>query len=349
MSEKTKDSREGHRGRLRNKYLEHGLEKLTEAEVLELILSFGTPRRDCKDTARAMLKHFGSIRDVFEADPELIQQIPGAGPANIVAIKFIHDIAGKYLEQRLVGKTYLSSSVQVFEYLRHDLENLDKEVFKLIHLNNNNVILSIEDLSQGSITGAYVHPREVLERAIALRTSSLVFVHNHPSGNVRPSESDQRLTRRLVHVAYLADITVLDHVIVGQGGDYFSFKDQGLIRLYDGEVRETYQLPPRPSGGLLHEQQLVSYTPVKLRSKAGMSSTKTTKTTKTAKTVKTAKTAKVSNSPKLSKTSGADKGPVVTLPPAVSQKTLVLADSPPAITEDGLAAALSATIPVNSK
>ena len=268
MAEEIKDNREGHRGRLRDKYLEHGLEKLTEAEVLELILSFGTPRRDCKNTARAMLKEFGSIRDVFEADPELIQKIPGAGPANIVAIKFIHDIAGKYLEQRLVGKTYLSSSVQVVEYLRHDLENLDKEVFKLIHLNNNNVILNIEDLSHGSITGAYVHPREVLERAIAMRTSSLVFVHNHPSGNVRPSESDQRLTRRLVHVAYLADMMVLDHVIVGQGGEYFSFKDQGLIHLYEGEVRETYQLPPRPSGGLLHERNAVSYTPVKLRTKA---------------------------------------------------------------------------------
>lgn len=267
MTVKKKDAREGHRRRLRDKYLAHGLEKLTDEEVLELLLSFGTPRRDCKETARAMLKNFGTIRDVFEADSELISQIPGAGPANIVAIKFIHDVAGKYLEQRLLGKIYLSSSAQVLEFLRHDLENKDKEIFKVIYLDSNNVIICVENISYGSLTGAYVYSREILERAFILRSTALVFVHNHPSGNIKPSDADLRLTRRLVHLAYLAEMKVVDHLIVGRGGFFFSFKDENLIQVYENEVRNTYYLPPRATGGLLHEKIQAKYTRIKLKVK----------------------------------------------------------------------------------
>lgn len=267
MTDKKKDPREGHRQRLRDKFLEHGLEKLTEAEVLELLLSFGTPRRDCKLTARAMLEKYGTLRDVFEAEPGELASIPGAGPANIVAVKLVHAIAGKYLEKRLINRNYLSSSIQVLEYLRHDLESRDKEIFKVIHLNSDNMVLAVEDISLGSISEAYVHPREVMERAIALHSSSLVFVHNHPSGGIEPSEDDQRLTRRLVHVAYLAEMKVMDHIILGHGGDYFSFRDNGLIKLYEEEIRETYRLKPRPAGGLLHEINASVYYPKKMRGK----------------------------------------------------------------------------------
>lgn len=259
ISRKT-DVRAGHRQRLRDKFLTHGLEKLTDEEVVELLLTFGTPRRDCKQTARALLKRFGGIREVFEAQPELLAQVDGAGPANIVAIKFIHAVAGRYLEKRLLGRDYLGSTRQVVEYLRHNLESLDKEVFKVIHLDGGNFILAIEDISQGSVSEAYVHPREVIERGIALRSSRLIFVHNHPGGDLRPSTSDQRLTRKLVHLAYLAGMKTIDHIIIGQGGDYFSFKDQGLIGIYEQEVEETYKIvPERGGGGLLHEGQGLVY------------------------------------------------------------------------------------------
>ncbi len=158
MTERKKDPREGHRQRLRDKFLEHGLDKLTDAEVLELLLTFGTPRRDCKITARAMLERFGSIREVFEADPVLLAQIAGAGPTNIVAIKFIHAVAGKFLEKSLKGRDYLNSPEQVIAYLRHDLESRDKEIFKLFHLDNNNAIIEVEDLSRGTVSEAHVAP-----------------------------------------------------------------------------------------------------------------------------------------------------------------------------------------------
>lgn len=219
MAERKTDPREGHRQRLRDKFTAYGLEKMTDEEVLELLLSFGTPRKDCKQIARAMLKEFGTLRDVFEAKPELLAQIKGAGPTNIVAIKFIHAVAGKYLEKRLLGRDYLGSSRQVVEYLRHNLEGLDKEVFKIIYLDKSNLILAIEDYSHGSVDEAYVDPREVIERGLALRSSGLIFVHNHPSGYLTPSLSDQKLTRQLVHATHVVRIKTIDHIIIGQDGE----------------------------------------------------------------------------------------------------------------------------------
>jgi len=269
VSEKKKDPREGHRQRLRNKFLEHGLEKLTDEEVVELLLSFGTPRRDCKQAARDLLKKFGSIRDVFEASTKALSEIDGVGPNNIVAIKLIHAVSGRFLEQRLTGRVYLNSSEQIFEYLRHDLETQDKEIFKVIYLDHDNVIIKIEDISHGSLTRTYVHSRELLERAMALKSSCLVFVHNHPTGNVRPSEEDVKLTRRLVHAAFVVEMMVLDHIIIGKGGEYYSFKDEGVIKIFEQEIRTTYNMPPRPTGGLLHESNPLFDTParVKLRRK----------------------------------------------------------------------------------
>lgn len=96
----------------------------------------------------------------------------------------------------------------------------------------------------------------------------MVFVHNHPTGSIEPSKDDQRLTRRLVHIAYLAEMKVMDHIIMGHGGDYFSFRDKGLLMLYEDEVRQTYNIDPRPGGALLHEVDASVYYPKKIKSRA---------------------------------------------------------------------------------
>ena len=234
------DTRAGHRQRLKDKFRESGLAKFTDEEIVELLLTFGTPRRDCKQSARQLLAAMGSIRAVFEAGPEELSQVPGVGPNNIVAIKFIYEVAGEYLEQRLVGRDYLASSKKVFQYLRHHLENLDKEVFKVIFLDSANGVLALEDAGLGTVNGAALHPREVIERALTLRASALVFFHNHPSGRARPSPEDYRITRQLLHAAHLVDMKVLDHIIVGKGGQYFSFRDQGHLSRYENEVKHFY-------------------------------------------------------------------------------------------------------------
>ncbi|MDY6852523.1 MAG: UPF0758 domain-containing protein, partial [Thermodesulfobacteriota bacterium] len=161
MSEK-KDPRAGHRRRLREKFLQHGLDKFTEEEIIELLLTFGTPRRDCKQAARSLLKEFGSIRSVFEAELSELAKVKGLGTNNPVAIKFINAVAGKYLEQRLVGREYLSSSRKVHEYLKHHMENLPKEIFKVIFLDGANSVLALEDISRGTVGRAGVYPRELI-------------------------------------------------------------------------------------------------------------------------------------------------------------------------------------------
>ncbi len=234
--------------------------KLTDAEVLELLLSFGTPRRDCKQTARSMLEKFGTIRDVFEASPEILATIPGAGPANIVAIKFIHEVSGKYLEKRLIGRTVLSSSAEIQNYLRYNMESLTVEIFKLIYLDHAGVVLHVVDLSRGSVSSAGVSLRSILDQAVGLNATCLICAHNHPSGRVEPSESDQKLTRRLVHLASLAEMRVLDHIIIGKHGDYFSFRDLGLIAAYEKEVKTTYDMAPLESGVLFFDTREFAYT-----------------------------------------------------------------------------------------
>ena len=230
----------GHRQRLRDKYLAHGLDKFTDEEIIELLLTFGTPRRDCKQTARSLLAEFGDIRSVFEAAPETLRAVEGVGPSNIVAVKFIYDVSGRYMEQSLIGREYLSSSQKVMAYLKHYLENLDKEIFKVIYLDAANGVIALEDASQGTVGGAHVHTREIIERALTLRTSGLVFVHNHPSGRTRPSGDDIRLTRQLVHAAFLVEMKVVDHLIIGRGRSYFSFRDQGHLSRYETEIGSYY-------------------------------------------------------------------------------------------------------------
>ena len=268
MVKTQKDVREGHRERLRQKYVDFGLKKLTEAEILELLLTFGTPRRDCKQTARDMLAKFGTLRDVFEADPKLLAEVNGAGPNNILAVKIINDIAGMFLERRLLERPILLGSEQIMAYLRQTMENLPREVFKVIFLDNGNVVISVDELSEGTVTAAYIHTRTFLEKAIKYNSAYMVLVHNHPSGKVIPSDDDQKLTRKLVHVAYMAEMLVLEHLIIGRGGEYFSFRDKGLISIYESEVRETYKTQPLASGGLLHDTLPVTYKDVKLKTRA---------------------------------------------------------------------------------
>lgn len=234
------DDKAGHRRRLKDKFLENGLTKFTDEEIIELLLIFGTPRRDCKQAARNLLKEFGAVRGVFEADREDLARVKGVGPSNVVAVKFIHAVAGKYLEQRLVGRDYLSSSQKVMAYLRHHLENSAKEIFKVIHLDSANGVISLEDCSEGTVAGAFIHPREVIERALVLKAVGLVFVHNHPSGRTKPSPEDYRLTKQLLHAAYLVEMKVVDHLIIGKEGDYHSFRDAGSLARYEKEIKSYY-------------------------------------------------------------------------------------------------------------
>lgn len=227
---------EGHRERLRGKFLERGIEALTDEEVLELLLTLGTPRRDCKPMARAAIGRFGSLRQVLEAPLERLLEIEGIGPRNCLAVRLIHGVARRFLEERLEGMPYrFSSSGEVFDYLYHSMRDLKREVFKVLFLDSQNKILRVEEMFQGTVNASAVYPREVIKRALEVHAAGIVAAHNHPSGDPKPSQDDLRITRDLLMAGRIMGIRFLDHLIIGEG-TYSSLADLGHIERINEEL-----------------------------------------------------------------------------------------------------------------
>jgi len=222
----------GHRKRLREKFIKSGLAGFHDYEVIELLLTLGSPRKDCKQQAKEALKKFKTLRGVLQASPRELQEIDGIGPHSAFGIKLVQEVAREFLKQKIIDKPVYKSAKEIFDYLYYSMRDLTKEVFKVIYLNSQNQIIDTTDLSEGTISSSAISPREVMENAIRYHAASLIFAHNHPSGNPEPSPSDKDLTRDLVYAGSIMRIKVLDHVIIG-GNKYFSFAGEGLIEEYE--------------------------------------------------------------------------------------------------------------------
>ena len=223
---------QGHRLRLREKFLKGGLKGFLDYEIIELLLTLGTPRRDCKHQAREALRRFHSLRGVLEAPFDELQKIKGIGPHNIFGLKLIQEVSRRFLKERMMSRPYCHSSKEVFDYLYHSLRDLRKEKFKVLFLNAKNKILEEETFFEGTVDSSAVYPREIMKKALRWDASSLIFVHNHPTGDPEPSASDREITKELVFAANVMQLKVLDHIIIGNNR-YFSFADEGLVEDYD--------------------------------------------------------------------------------------------------------------------
>jgi len=221
----------GHRGRLREKFLEGGIDRFSDEEIVEFLLTLGTPRKDVKQQAREAMKRFGSLSGTLSAPISELIEINGIGPRNALYLSMVHQVAGRYLKDKIKGSVFFNSSKAVFDFLFHSMRDLKREIFKVLLLNRKNELITDQDVFLGSLTGSAVYPREVMTLALEQKAASLVFVHNHPSGDPSPSPEDRDLTRSLVWCSRLLMIQVLDHIIVGNNS-YFSFADEGLINLF---------------------------------------------------------------------------------------------------------------------
>jgi DNA repair protein RadC len=220
---------QGHRQRLRDRFLAHGLEGFTDAEVLEMLLAIGTPRKDCKETAREVLVRFGSLAVALDAAPVELQQVKGFGPKNGFALSFVQAVARRYLKQRLVDKEYLRSSREVGDYLVHVMRGLKREVLMAVFLDSSLAIIDTQVVAEGTLARNTIHPRELIKLALGSHAASLVIAHNHPSGNLTPSVEDKKLTRHLFIALAYAEVQLLDHLIIGGSEIPFSFADNGLM------------------------------------------------------------------------------------------------------------------------
>ncbi|MBT3591090.1 MAG: DNA repair protein RadC [Candidatus Marinimicrobia bacterium] len=222
------NANKGHRQRLRDKFLKSGLDGFHDYEIIELLLTLGTPRSDCKQPAKDVLKKFGSLKAVLEADPKDLKIIKGIGDKNVFGLKLSQDVARRYLSDRIIDKDYAQSSNDIIEYLQHNLRDKNKELFMVIYLNGRNQIIKMDELFKGTLNTSAVYPREVVKRALNNNAAALVFVHNHPSGNPNPSQDDISITKKLKEAALAIDVSVHDHLIIA-GNDVYSFADHGLI------------------------------------------------------------------------------------------------------------------------
>jgi DNA repair protein RadC len=215
--------------RPRELLLDKGPGYVSDAGLVAILLRTGIEGKDAVTLARELLKHFGGLRGLLNANKKDLEKIKGLGIAKISQLLSATEIAKRQLKEDIVGKAIINGPEDVLEYLSVSMSNLKEEVFKVIYLNSANVVLAAEDLFKGTVDQSAVYPREIIKIAFELNASGLIFVHNHPSGNLKPSKHDLSLNDKLVNACRAVDLTPLDHIIIGPTG-YISLKEKGLFQ-----------------------------------------------------------------------------------------------------------------------
>jgi DNA repair protein RadC len=218
----------GHRARLRQRLAEGGPDALLDHELIEYLLALAIPRRDTKPLAKRLLAEFGGIGGLLNADGEALARISGMGETSVAAIKIAHASALRMLQAKVRDQPILASWQALLDYLRADMAYLTIERVRVLHLNTRNMLIRDEHMGDGSIDQAAIYTREVIRRAIDLGSSSIILVHNHPSGAPQPSKQDIAITRQIVEAGKPLNISVHDHIIIGAEG-FSSMRAMGLL------------------------------------------------------------------------------------------------------------------------
>ena len=218
----------GHRKRLRDRFLLAGPEALADYELLDMILFPAKPIGDVKPMAKDLIAALGSFGKVLHATPQQLLKVEGVNEAAVVAIKVAKAAAERLLREDITDKEVIKSWTQLIDYCRIQFGNNQNEEFHVLFLNNHLELMLDECLQKGTVNHTPVYPREVVKRALEIGASSLILVHNHPSGDVSPSRADIDVTKQIVDAARPLGIAVQDHIIIG-AKKHFSFKAKGLI------------------------------------------------------------------------------------------------------------------------
>jgi DNA repair protein RadC len=218
----------GHRARMRAKLLRAGPAALLDHELLEMVLFLALPRRDTKPLARALLARFGSFAGAIAAPVEEMQRIEGLGEAGAAALKTVQAAALRLAAAEVLHKPVLDNWDRLLGYLNASLARERIEQFRVLFLDNRNRLIADEAQARGTVNHTPVYPREVVKRALELHATALILVHNHPSGDPRPSRADIEMTAQVKQAAESLDIRLHDHLIIGNGSQ-FSLRREGLL------------------------------------------------------------------------------------------------------------------------
>ncbi|KAB1459041.1 RadC family protein [Vibrio panuliri] len=212
----------------REKLLTRGPHALSDAELLAIFLRTGTQGVNVLQLADHLLSEFGSLRCLFSASQQEFCSRKGLGVAKYVQLQACLEMSQRYLGETLQRGEALTSPQQTKLYLSNLLRDRQREVFYILFLDNQHRVICSEVMFEGTIDSASVYPREVVKRALEHNAAALILAHNHPSGVAEPSQSDRRITRRLIDAVALVEIRILDHFVVGDG-EVISFAERGWI------------------------------------------------------------------------------------------------------------------------
>ena len=199
---------------------------LSDVELLAVLLGSGLPGHDVFDVARSLLRHFGSLRVMLDAQPEAFDGLRGVGRAKAAKLVAVLELARRALAEQFDDKPLVDTPGAVEDYLRLLIGTRPYEVFVCLYLDVRHRLIRSEESSRGSLTRMVVYPREIVRRALMLNAASLIVAHNHPSGAVQPSASDRRLTRVLRETLALVEVQMIDHLVIG-ARDTYSFARNG--------------------------------------------------------------------------------------------------------------------------
>lgn len=217
-----------HRKRLRARFSEGGAAAMPEYELLELVLFRSIPRQDVKPLARRLLDTFGDLNRVITAPPARLLATQGVGEAVVQDLKILEAVAQRMMRARVMHRAVLSSWDALLDYCHTAMAHRETEQFRVLFLDRKNVLIADEEQSKGTVDHVPVYPREVVKRALELNASALILVHNHPSGDPTPSQSDISMTMQIQDAGAVLGITLHDHLIIGKERE-LSFKAQGYL------------------------------------------------------------------------------------------------------------------------
>jgi len=224
----TETGSEGHRERLRARFLNGGADAMPDYELLELTLFAAIPRRDTKPLAKALLARFGSFAEVIAAPRARLMEVKGVGEGVANHLKIVEAAAHRLAKTQVIGRPALSSWAALLDYCTAAMARSTNEEFRILFLDRKNVLIADEVQNRGTVDHTPVYPREIVKRALELLASAIILVHNHPSGDPTPSKADILMTREIAAAAKALGLAVHDHLVIGRSG-HASFKSLGLL------------------------------------------------------------------------------------------------------------------------
>ena len=226
---------QGHRERIKEKFLKNGIDGFAEYEILELLLTYCIPRKDTKPIAKDLLNKFKILDNVFKADFDKLSVIDGLGNNSIAFLKLIGDLPSIIYKDELKNKKLIDRETLkilnkdiLLNYLRNKIGYEEIEKFYVIYLSSSNEVIEFEENSVGTLDRSSVYPREIYKKIINLNAKSVILAHNHPSDNITPSKSDIELTNEIAKGLKNFGALLIEHIIITKNS-YFSFLEEGLI------------------------------------------------------------------------------------------------------------------------